>query len=532
MEPTWPHFNNNVNSSLDDNGYYLFGMNDHMDHSGFSPPFTTTEDSSDISLMIPNFPSMFSDEFIHFPRNVDELDISLSTDDFFLDFEEFEPISSGEIGEISGYLEDSEGSVPTQQLSVDGGHQWRLSPSIEPSDMSMDVTSIQPSLILPTEDMEIDNELSIIHLVKAYGEATEEEQTQLAEAIVECIREKVGPVGGIMERLLFYLFQPLDKEEDYIRQEAGKNFHAAFKAFYQIFPYGKFAHFAANLAILEAMPHEAEIIHIIDFDMGEGVQWSSMIEAIGQQREIRLTSIKCSAEDPDCDPSRWKFKETQRWLYDHARAFGVKLKLEERELHDVVSEIKRMKRRGGRREWLVFNCNVGLPHMGRGRSRREAMQFMSVAKDLLAYTSNGNNNTRGMVTFGDGEAWEKTRNCSSFESFLDGYVAHYQTLIESIERSFPIHLEARIAMECLFVAPFVSSIEWTQKWEEMKDCCDLQAGFGLEGWRVSKESFMEAKEMVREGESLYGVRVEGDTNNKLVLDWRGAPLVTVTCWRI
>ncbi|KAF5939712.1 hypothetical protein HYC85_023971 [Camellia sinensis] len=432
-----------------------------------------------------------------------------------------------------------------------------LSKSPEKSEESLQLT-------LPTENMEINN---VIHLIKAYREAIDEGQIQLSEVIVKRISEKVSPVGGVMDRFLYYLFQSFDKQADYLRQESNNNFLAAFMTFYQIFPYGKFAHFAANRAILQAMPHDVELIHIIEFDMGEGIQWPSMIEAIGwQQRKeirLRLTSGKWSEGDSDCSPSPWRFTETRRWLCDHAQAFCVKLTVDTMELHDLVNEMKTMKRNGRRREWLVFNCMLRLPHMGRVRSRRDLSKFLRVAKELLAYVTNRNFDRKsfstqnpiieldvgsiscenivfsfmirscarrrtdfdnmGIIAFGDGDVW--------FWFILGWAFGTLQALLESIEWAFPNHLgEARTALECLFVAPLISSLAWIHKWDEM-GCCDLQLGFGLEGCQVSKESLMEAIEMVREGKSLYGVRIEGENNNIMVLEWRGIPLVRFSCWR-
>ncbi|KAI8014520.1 Nodulation-signaling pathway 2 protein [Camellia lanceoleosa] len=510
---SWPSFTNLNSSFNEDKAYILDNMDAHMGHSDFS---------------------IFSDEFIDFPVHVDELDFMLPKDDFSSDFEEFENMfSSGEIGEMATSLESEETPF---QLPFGGEDQRSVSQSSNSSVTSMDVVLSQPSLILPTNDMEIDNSLGLVHLVQAYGEAMEKDQIELVEVIMKSIGEKVSPVGEIVERLLYYLFQPSDKQSDYLKQESSKNFHAAFKAFYQIFPYGKFAHFAANLAILEAIPPDVEIIHIVDFDIGEGTQWSSVIEAIGcQQREIRLTSIKWTKGDSNHDhTSGWRFDETKRRLLDHASYFGLNLKVEEMELHNLESEKKKMKKRGGRREWRAFNCMVELPHMGRVRSRRQVMEFLKVAKDVLSIqTPYCNSSTKGIITFGDADGWEILKKASSFGSFLDGYVVHYQALLESMESTFPIQFgDARIALECLFVAPFVSSLSWIERWHEREEFCDFQKSYnGLEGWRVSKESLMEAKEMVREGVSPYGVVVEGDNNNEMILEWRGVPLVRVSFWR-
>lgn len=526
FQPSWSYYDY-INPSLNEDGDNNISM-DIVDtnHCELSSIFTTPEDDSlDISFSIPYLSEMHSDGYEDFDQvHMGLVDTPLSPSHLSLVLEELGPILNGEIDDMSQFLQDGK-SFSSQQPSIDGEEEWRVNHFMGTYPTSMDMAYIQPSLNFPTEEMDINNPLILLHLVTAYAEAVEKGQAELAEVIVKRICEKVSPVGEITERLLYYLFQTLDKQSDYLKQEAGKNFHAAFKAFYQIFPNGKFAHFAANTAILEAMPHDAEVIHIFDFDLGDGIQWSSMIEAVGcQKRELRLTSIKWSDA---CKPSQWKFEETKKRLYDHAWTVGLKLVVDEVELHDLM----RMKKRGSKREWLAFNCASSLPHMGRVRRRKDIMEFFKAAKEILS----SNSDQKGVITLGDGDAWDRYKSCSTFGSFLDGYLVHYQALLESIECNFPIHLgEARIAMEYMFVSPFVSSLAWIRKWEEVKECTDVKSlGFGLEGWRLSRESLMEAKEMVREGDgsSLYGVRVEGENHNEMVLEWNGVGLVRVSCWR-
>ncbi|KAA8517454.1 hypothetical protein F0562_017747 [Nyssa sinensis] len=529
LEPSWS-FYDIMDSTCDEVGVYGLHMDEHIydPEFSFSSSFTTNEDSSGISSD-PFSPTLFVDEFVNFPISNDELQDILSTETVEHDMEGLEPILGGEFGDICSWLNEGEGedSFPSQQLSIEGDDDtWSPSLSMKSSEASTVLPSINLSMALPGDDMEIDNQLSIHHLLQAYGEAMEMEHRELEEVIVRCISEKVNPVGKTLERIAFNLFQSTEKEGEYLKQESSKNFEAAFKAFYQIFPYGRFAHFAANSAILEAIPDDAETIHIVDFNMGEGIQWPPMFEALGpQQKTVRLTSIR-SRED-DCSSPRWRFEEIKRQLYNHAASFGLRLKVEQTSIEDLVSEIKKTKKRGGKREWLAFNCMVGLPHMGRGRSRSHVMEFLRVAMELIT-----NSATNGIIAFGDGDAGEKLKYCSGYGSFFDGYLAHYQALCESMEWNFPIDLaEARIAMESLFVAPYVSSFSWFQKWEEMREGSDLQAEVGLEGCRLSIANLMEAKEMVKEEESLYTVKIEGQKENEMVLEWRGTPLVSISTWR-
>lgn len=495
LQPSWP-FHKVINSNLDDE----LGTCD----------FNFDNDPSDYSWTS-NFSSMFSNEMITFPPSDDELQAMMN--EFSMELENFEPVVSDKVKDFGTSFDNSEGSLSlVSQVSSP-------SSSTKSSEASMDST-----LTFLGEEMEIDNQLGVLHLLQAYGEAVEKEQSELADVIIRCFSDKASPTGETLERLAYNLSPDFEKKGDYLMQESRKNFVAAFKAFYQIFPYGRFAHFAANSAILESMPDDAEIVHIVDFDMGEGIQWPSMIEAMARQkRTMKLTSVKTQDNDFACVPRQWSFEETRKQLSDYARVSGLKLKVEEMDFEELVWEIKR-KKKGCGKEWLVFNCIVELPHMGRSRSRKHVIEFLQVAKEMLC-------RSRGIVTLGDGDACEKLIGSTGFGSFFEGYMEHYQAVLESIKTSFPTQLaEARMAMECLFVAPYVSSHGWLQKWEEIRQGYHLQAGFGLEECEVSKNFLMEAKELMK-GERSYEVTNGGHSKNEIILEWRGTPLVRVSAWR-
>lgn len=483
--PSWPIFNTNIDLSYDQ-----IVIDTNADMGAF-----------DLTCQFPN---------------VD--------DDFWRNLEGFDPALTEEIENISNMLDGSDGDFPSQQKTTEKDDGWSPCPSMKSSEASMEESSIQrASLVFPGEDMEIDGQVGIPHLLKAYAEAVEKKETELAEVIQRCISGKANPTGETLERLAFSLFQFNDKEGEYLKQESMKNLTTAFKSLYQLFPYGKFAHLAANSVILEAIPDDAMAVHVADFDMGEGVQWSSLIEAIGRQgKALRLISMKWAEETP----SPWKFEETKERLYQHARSAGLELKVEEMSVEDLVSEMKKLKKRGGRRDFLACNCMVGIPHMGRLRGRKNITEFLRTAKDLM-------NHHRGIITFGNGENGDILKNCSSYESFFDGFLRHYQAMYESMAWNFPSQLnEARLAMESLFLAPFVSSLGSYPKWEEMKNDSEFQVRFSeFQGCRHSNLNLMEAKEMVKEGESPYGVRIEGNNGSEMVLEWRGNPLVRVYALR-
>ncbi|MBA0697967.1 hypothetical protein Goari_021482 [Gossypium aridum] len=475
--PSWPL----VNSTIDQLEPYGFNMGVHFDASS---SFHTSVDS------------FFSNEI--FPFSPHDFD-----DDLLRVTVPWEDISAPLAGLDSMLTDGVEESFP---LSSQRQDVWSPCPSIRSSEASTD--TMQSPLTMPIlgeEAMEIDNQLPLFHLLKAHGDATEKNQTDLAEVILRCVSEKGNPVGETLERIAFNLSQDIQNQNHhYLMQESSKNFEVAFRTFYQIFPYGRFAHFAANSAILEAIPNDAEQLHIVDFDLGVGIQWPSLIEAIAghwQHKTLRLTSIKWGD-----DHSPWRFQHTRRLLCDHARSCGLNFKVEEMGIHDLVNEFMAMKKQGG-----------------------------GIAKQLL--TSCGDNartTKRGIITLGEGDACEKLKDGtgSSFGAYFNAQLMHYQAIMESMESNMAKYLvQARLAMECLFVGPNICAQAWFQKWKEMNETCYFQTGTTLEGLKVSRGRVMEAKEIVKERENSYEVSIGGDSGNELTLDWRGITLVKVSSWR-
>ncbi|KAI6686963.1 hypothetical protein NL676_032876 [Syzygium grande] len=173
---------------------------------------------------------------------------------------------------------------------------WTL--NLTSVETTLSTVSAEASIVLPSQEMEVDDQPSIFLLLQAYGEAKAAEQQVLAGEISRRLKEKCSPMGTTLERVAYYLIEASDGQGDYLRQSM-KNLEAAFHAFYQIYPVGRFAHFTANSLILDAIPEDTNEMHIIDFDIGDGVQWPPLLEELVRQgkKEVRLTALRWMEED-------------------------------------------------------------------------------------------------------------------------------------------------------------------------------------------------------------------------------------------
>lgn len=518
---SWPQLHN-YNYSLDHAGIYDFAMDTSiLDHHDFSSSFTTEEDSSGISFDSYFATAIDPDTLIEFPSFSDEKQSveAIMTQSM---------MDGIQIGEVCDWMDESDSDDRISSQLTSEADVWSPCPVLEQGNSSAVLPSNHVNLDLPGSNVESDNLLVLRHLLSAYGEATENGHEELSEVIVKRINERSNPFGQPIERVAFNLFQTTENQGGgYIRQQSSKNFETAFKAFYQCLPYGRFAHFAANSTILEAIPKVAENVHIVDFDMGEGIQWPPVIEAIAREgKKLRLTSIRL---EDDGGTTEWTFEETKQRLCDHAQSLGlsIEVEVEEMSMDNLWSEIERRKKESGFREWVAFNCMVGLPHMGRRRTRTQVAEFLQMSKEVLANCSN----YKGIIAFGDGEAqdnWSTT--CPGYASSFNSHLIHYQALFESMEHNFPVYLsEARIAMESLFVAPYICSNSWFRQWDQQTG--EGQRISGCSNWRINNESLFEAQELVNEKEtSSYKVKIGGESENEMVLQWKGVPLVRVSVW--
>lgn len=171
-------------------------------------------------------------------------------------------------------------------------------------------------------------------LVKC-AEALSENKIEDFETLVEKARGVVSITGEPIQRLGAYIIEGLVARHE----SSGTNIYQALKCrapeskellsymriLYDICPYFKFGYMAANGAIAEALRNENRI-HIIDFQIAQGTQWITLIQALaarpGGPPHVRITGI----DDPVSEYARGEnLQLVGKMLSEMSKKFNIPL---------------------------------------------------------------------------------------------------------------------------------------------------------------------------------------------------------------
>ncbi|CAI9753093.1 unnamed protein product [Fraxinus pennsylvanica] len=144
---------------------------------------------------------------------------------------------------------------------------------------------------------------SLTDLLLLGAEAIEAENWILASSVVTKLNNLLSdqengdnPIGRLAlyftEGLIYRSLDFPELLEDTFGGKSNHNTLSAFQMLQELSPCVKFAHFTANQAILEATRGHKEV-HVIDFDIMEGIQWPSlMVDLAGtEDASLRITAI-------------------------------------------------------------------------------------------------------------------------------------------------------------------------------------------------------------------------------------------------
>ncbi|GLJ10600.1 hypothetical protein SUGI_0131540 [Cryptomeria japonica] len=378
--------------------------------------------------------------------------------------------------------------------------------------------------------------LRLLHLLTACAEAISQESQDLAEVILLKLSKLVSATGSTMERVAYYLFHTLhskiEKKPNFSDPTAAKaeQFLGALKLLHQVYPYIRVAHFTANQCILEALAAGASnmtdcpCLHIIDFDIMEGIQWPPLMEALKNADyaigHMKITAIKWENEEHRSNSLLYSTgKQTGKRLAEYAKSLGIPFSFEEKELQDL-KEISI-----SCDDIVAANCMWGLPHMI-VRAKLHVWEFMETVGHINVDILTVAMGPQGVDGGSPGDFVDRFSSC----------LKNLCAVFDSLEAGLPEHGLARAIVERIFFGPkmcrfLVGHYEECKQDFVLPNVGDIPVKCGFVQGVMSKESVMHAEYVVSccsEGGRFYGLELVGD--NQLVLKWGSTPLLWVSTW--
>ncbi|KAL1830107.1 hypothetical protein DCAR_0209516 [Daucus carota subsp. sativus] len=286
----------------------------------------------------------------------------------------------------------------------------------------------------------------------------------------------------------------------------------------QISPIPQFIHFTANEVLLRGFEGK-DRVHIIDFDIKQGLQWPSFFQSLAYRNNppshVRITGIGESKQD---------LIETGERLAGFARALNLQF-----EFHPVVDRLEDVRlwmlhvKEG---ECVAVNCIFQLHKMLYDGSGGILMDFMGLLRST--------NPT--VVVMAEQEA---DHNCHRLESRFYNSLKYYGAIFDSLDLCLPQDSLARIKIEEMFAREIKNIISC-----EGRDRLERHENFGK--WRklmetggfrnigITDREFLQSR-MLLKMYSFDNFRVEKqqghlDGCSALTLNWSDQPLYTVSAW--
>ncbi|KAL0909590.1 hypothetical protein M5K25_020474 [Dendrobium thyrsiflorum] len=389
--------------------------------------------------------------------------------------------------------------------------------------------------------VESDKTQRLLHLLTAVAEALSGDLNgqYLARVILIRLKELLSTdnAGSGIERLTNHFTEALDALLDgdatFPRRSESNQFPyrhypaaevlTAFQLLQDMSPIASFGHLTANQAIIEAVAGERRV-HIVDYDIAEGIQWASLIQAMVSRNDgLPPPHLKITAVTNSRRRSASAAKETGRRLSDFAASLGqpfsfrlCRLDQQKRFQPAAVKVVKG--------EPVVVNCVLCPGQVGYGHG-----SVTSVGSFLLgAVALRARLVTLIEEDIGAAAGDEKGSFLRRFMIELERYMAIW----ESLEAGFPKQGRVREMVERVILGPrIIGAVRRAYGCEPMaEECGEWMAAAGFARVELSFFNLCQARLLL--GIFNDGYKVEDDASNKLLLSWKSRRLLSASVWTI
>lgn len=310
---------------------------------------------------------------------------------------------------------------------------------------------------------------------------------------------------------IFHVTTP--RELDRVEDESG----TALRLLNQVSPIPKFLHFTSNEILLRAFEGK-DRVHIIDFDIKQGLQWPSLFQSLASRTNppthVRITGI---------GESKQELNETGDRLAGFAQSLNLPF-----EFHPVVDRLEDVRLwmlHVKEHESVAVNCISQLHktlYDGTGGALRDFLGLIRSTNPVIVLMAEQEAEHNGIRL--------ETRVCNSLK--------YYSALFDSIDHCLPQDSPVRNKIEEMYAWEIRNIIacegrerverhESFQKWRKMME----QGGFRSLG--ISEREVTQSQMLLKMYAcENYNVKTEEEEEEEeaITLSWLEQPLYTVSAW--
>ncbi|KAL1543387.1 scarecrow-like protein 6 [Salvia divinorum] len=342
----------------------------------------------------------------------------------------------------------------------------------------------------------------------------------LAQGILARLNHQLSPIGKPFNRAAFYCKEALQmllhSNCNDVNNSSSTPFNlvfkiGAYKSFSEISPLVQFANFTCNQAILEAL-QGFDTIHIVDFDIGYGGQWASLMQELalhgGGAPSLKITALASTSTHDQLELSL-----TRENLIQFASEINIAFEFEAISIDSLNSAAWSLPFRVQENEAVAVNLPVG----SLANHQFSVPLIMRFVKQL---------SPRIVVSV--------DRGCDRTDLPFANHIVHalqsYSNLLESLDAA-NVNMDALQKIERFLLQPAIEKIvmgrlrspEKTQHWRSLF----LSSGFSP----ITFSNFTESQaECVIKRTPIRGFQVE-KRQSSLVLCWQRKELISAMAWR-